>query len=286
MPASPSPLPYRVLGPAEPTHPVLLSVPHAGRAYPAELLAAARVPASVLDLLEDRLVDELVAEAAARGATGIAATVPRAMIDLNRAIGEIDPAMVTPPPRREGLVASARVRGGLGLIPRAIGAHGALWRGPISAAELARRVGTMHAPYHSELARRMRALRDAFGWAVLLDCHSMPTISGAMRTDMVIGDRYGSTAEAALVAALIAALERAGFTVARNSPYAGGHIIERHGTPSAGLHAIQLEIDRSLYLDRHGRDPGPGFARVASAIADAVAALARAAPQAGQIAAE
>ncbi|CAA9512859.1 MAG: N-formylglutamate deformylase [uncultured Sphingomonadaceae bacterium] len=288
MDCAPAPLPAFVpLGPAEPTLPVLLSVPHAGRAYLPELLAAARAPGA-LRTLEDPLVDQLVADAAARGAGGIAATVPRAAIDLNRALAELDPAGIDPAPPRAGLLLTARVRGGLGLFPRSTNGE-ALWRGLLPAAEAARRVREIHVPYHAELARRLRALRDRFGAAVLLDCHSMPPLAASAspgRVDAVIGDRHGATADRDLVRALRRSLEASGLVVALDQRDAGGHVVERHGCPAWGLHAIQLEIDRALYLGPDGASPGPGFARTAAAIAATVDALAAALPVPRQIAAE
>jgi N-formylglutamate amidohydrolase len=279
MTDSPAPAPFYRIGPDRPVSPVVLSVPHAGRAYSPALLRAARVPLSVLEALEDRLVDRLVWRAVTGGATAIVASVPRAEIDLNRDEREMDPAMVAPAPRLDTLLATNRMRGGLGLVPARIAGAGALWRGRISADELRRRVETVHRPYHAAVARALEEARQAFGIAILLDCHSMPPrASSAPVPGIVFGDRHGTTIAPDLLGVAVATARGLGFPVVCNDPYAGGHIIERQARPAAGVHALQMEIDRSLYLDRGLREPGPGFdaatrliARISSALGAAAA---------------
>ncbi|HEY0413874.1 MAG TPA: N-formylglutamate amidohydrolase [Allosphingosinicella sp.] len=280
--------PFRRLGPEIPASPVLLSVPHAGRGYSAALLGAARLPRAKLELLEDRLVDRLVWRAVAGGATAIVADVPRAEIDLNRDEREIDPALVVPRPPPSDLADSPRTRGGLGLIPARIAGAGAIWRQRISAGDVAARIEGVHRPYHAALAAALAAARERFGVAVLLDCHSMPPRNQAGgEAPIVLGDRYGASIAPAFVAAAEAAVREAGYKVARNHPYAGGEITVRHGRPAEGVHALQLEIDRSLYLTPDLRSPGANFDRVARLVAAVAAALAREALQPPQaIAAE
>lgn len=274
--ADPAPrqLPFRRLGPAEPATPVVLSVPHAGRDYSAALLNAARLPRPKLEVLEDRLVDRLVWRAVAAGAIAYIADVPRAEIDLNRDEREVDPAMVVPRPRPSALADSPRTRGGLGLVPARIAGAGAIWRQRLGADELERRIASVHRPYHAALAAALAEARERFGIAILLDCHSMPPRRpDAGEPPIVLGDRYGASIAPALIAAAEASVRRAGYEVARNSPYAGGHITAVHGRPRDGFHALQIEIDRSLYLGPDLREPGPGFDRVAGLIADVAAAL-------------
>jgi N-formylglutamate amidohydrolase len=270
------PLPFRRLGPAVPATPVVLSVPHAGRDYSDALLNAARLPRPKLELLEDRLVDRLVWRAVAEGAVAFVADVPRAEIDLNRHERELDPMLVVPRPEPTDLSDSPRTRGGLGVIPARIAGAGAIWRQRISAGEVARRIDAVHRPYHEALGEVLRAVRDRFGIAVLLDCHSMPPRSEAAgEAPIVLGDRFGASIAPALAAAAEAAVREAGYKVGRNSPYAGGEITARHGRPPEGVHALQLEIDRSLYLASDLRSPGAGFDRVSRLIASVAAALAR-----------
>jgi N-formylglutamate amidohydrolase len=272
-----SPPPFRRLGPEKPGSPVVVSVPHAGRAYSEGLLASARLSRARLESLEDRLVDRLVWRAVEDGAAALIADAPRAEIDLNRDERELDPAMVLPRPAADSTVESPRTRGGLGLIPARIAGSGAIWRQRIAAAEVTRRVESIHRPYHSALEAELQAARARFGIAILLDCHSMPPRGLAGEAPVVLGDRHGGSMAETLVAAAEGAARAAGFRVARNAPYAGGHITERHGRPARGIHALQLELDRSLYLAPDLRSTGPGFDRVARLIADIAAALAAAA---------
>jgi N-formylglutamate amidohydrolase len=262
------------IGPDAPASPVVLSVPHAGRAYSPALLKASRLPLKTLETLEDRFVDRLVWRAVESGAVALIADAPRAEIDLNRDPREMDPAMVTPPPPPASVVQSARTRGGLGLVPSRIGGAGAIWHHRLQAAELARRIAEVHAPYHLALERALAAARERFGVAILLDCHSMPPQEGGAGPAVIFGDRHGTSIAPEYVNAAVLAARASGFEVARNSPYAGGYITMRHGRPSSGVHALQLEIDRSRYLDRAMRSPGPGFDAAAEMIAHVAASLA------------
>ena len=267
--------PFRRIGPEAPASPVVLSVPHSGQCYPESLLQASRLPRHILETLEDPLVDRLVWRAAASGAATLIALAPRAEIDLNRDEREIDPAMIVPPPSSSGLVQSARTRGGLGLIPSRIAGAGPVWRQRLPAAELARRIATLHRPYHLALTALLREAHRRFGVAILLDCHSMPArAEGAGIAQVVLGDRHGTTIAPDLIDAAADAIQAAGFTVSRNIPYAGGYITARHGRPASGVHAVQIEIDRALYLAPDMRSAGPGFDRVANLLASVAAALA------------
>ncbi|MDB5720222.1 MAG: N-formylglutamate amidohydrolase [Alphaproteobacteria bacterium] len=266
--------PFRRMGPEPSRLPVLISVPHAGRAYSAALLGAARLSRARLEVLEDRLVDRLVWRAVAAGAGAIIADAPRAEIDLNRDEREIDPAMVVPRLHPSRVVESVRSRGGLGLVPGRIAGAGPIWRERLPAAELDRRIAEIHRPYHSAIEAELVALRDRFGIAILLDCHSMPPRSAAGEAQIILGDRHGGSIAAEYVEAAEHAVWRAGYSVARNAPYAGGHLTARNGRPRSGIHALQLEIDRSLYLAEDLRHPGPDFDRIATMIGEVVEAIA------------
>jgi N-formylglutamate amidohydrolase len=275
---TPSTPPYLRVGPEVPSLPVVLSVPHAGRAYSDELLGAARVPLRTLEVLEDRLVDRLIWRAVAEGASAMIALRPRAEIDLNRDEREIDPGMVTPPLSQRLLLQSPRSRGGLGLVPSRISGAGAIWWRRLSGAELNRRIEDVHRPYHRALAAMLEDVRARFGTAILLDCHSMPprAVGGAEQAGVVLGDRFGTSMAPRYLETAAHAAGRMGFRVARNEPYAGGYITQAHGRPAEGVHALQLEVDRSLYLDEGLREPGPGFDAIAGLIAAITASLARA----------
>jgi len=277
-PCDPESAGFTRFGPVVPDCPVVLAVPHAGRDYPPALHDAVRGPIERLVALEDRLVDRLVEPLAARGMTTFVANTARAWIDLNRDERELDPAMVLPPPSPERLIASARVRGGLGLIPRRLAGLGDVWLGAFGAEDVAARIGQLHRPYHAALARSLGAARTRFGAAVLLDCHSMPSLGvqpgSPPSPTFVVGDRHGRSASARLVAIVEAAARSAGLRASRNAPYAGGHTLDRHGQPGRGIHAIQIEIDRKLYLDREGHEIGEGAAAITALIEDIVGRLA------------
>jgi N-formylglutamate amidohydrolase len=233
-------------------------VPHAGREYDAAILANAAQGQRSLETLEDPMVDRLCWRAIGAGFGTIIQNVPRAVIDCNRGEEELDPAVV------EGISPAPvgpRARFGLGLIPSRTHRHGTLWRRRIDRAELQRRIDDVHRPYHRLLENELDALAGRFGEAILIDCHSMPSRRG--QAEMVIGDRHGSSAPSWLSAEAARIARSAGFTTAHNDPYAGGAIIARHGRPAVGIHAIQLEIDRSTYLARDGRTPGVGLDRIA-----------------------
>lgn len=256
-----------------PQSPVILSVPHAGRDYPAALLAAIRVPVTALLALEDRHVDLLAL--AARGTETLLIQRPaRAWIDLNRAEYERDPKLDdgADPARQPAM--SAKLRSGLGLIPRRLATTGDIWRKRLSDAEVTARIVADHRPYHAMLAELLAAAQARFGVAVLLDIHSMPPIGlPGEAAQLVFGDRFGKSAGTRFVARLEAEAEAAGIAHALNSPYSGGHILDRHAQPGAGIHAVQIEFDRTLYLDDVLESPGPGFAATATLLRRMVAAI-------------
>ena len=242
--------------------PVLLSVPHSGRDYPDWLIAQARTGLPSLEALEDPLVDRLAWRAVAGGHGAVLASAPRAAIDCNRSPDEIDPAMVdgaVPP------TVSKRAASGLGIVPSRTAGHGRLWRCTITRQELDRRLAEAHAPFHRAVADCLDSIASRHGVAVLLDCHSMPPRRG--QAELVIGNRNGSSAAGWLADAAARLARSQGWSVALNSPYAGGYVVERHGDPAASIHALQLEIDRRCYLAPDLRSPGPGFDRSAQLIA-------------------
>jgi len=249
-------------GPARPETPVLITVPHAGRDYPLALRSAAACPIEQLAALEDRHADRLVELASARGFTTFVAKRARGWIDLNRDEREVDPAMIDPPPARHLVRETDKVRGGLGLVPRRLPGGGEIWRRRIDAEDLATRIREEHRPWHDAIHLALAERRATFGAALLLECHSMPPLrrtSGGPPPQLVIGDRYGRSAGAVLVDRIAAVTRAHGISTAFNAPYAGGHALERHGLPQAGVHAIQIELDRSLYLASDMRSPGAGL---------------------------
>lgn len=240
--------------------PVLLSVSHAGRDYPDKLLALSRGGLESLAPLEDPLVDRLVEPAVADGAGAVIARAPRAAADCNRAEDDLDPTTVAVHLARP---LSARARGGLGVIPGRTASHGTLWRRPLSAAEYGERLDRVHRPFHQAIEEQLDRIAAAYGCALLIDCHSMPPLPGA--PSVVVGDRHGASAAGWIRQQAVRTVAGAGFRPAVNDPFAGGHVIARHGRPRLGVHAIQVEIDRRLYLDDQ-RQLGPGWVAVAEMI--------------------
>jgi N-formylglutamate amidohydrolase len=242
--------------------PVLLSVPHSGRDYPDWLVALASAGKASLTVLEDPWVDRLVWRALQRGCGAVIARTPRAAIDCNRSEDEVDPSVIDGARRTR---VSARARGGLGIVPSRTQQHGYLWRRAISPKHLDDRLSQAHRPYHAAIEAQLGLLVERFGCALLLDCHSMPPPPDGV-PPIVFGDCRGRTADDWLTAEAMTVARRGGFEAALNDPFAGGHVIERHGQPGRGIHAIQLEIDRSCYLDDKLAKPGRGFDRVAALI--------------------
>lgn len=240
--------------------PVLLSVPHSGRDYPQWLVQMASGGRSALASLEDPLVDRLAWRAIQRGIGAVVAQAPRAAIDCNRAEDEIDPAVVEGR-RRERL--TARARGGLGIVPARTPVHGFLWRRPIAPGQLEERLDQAHRPYHRAIEEQLGLLVGRFGCALLLDCHSMPPPPDGI-PPVVFGDCRGRSAGTWVSREAVRIAGEFGFAAGLNDPFAGGHIVARHSDPARNIHALQVELDRRIYLDEALRDPGPGFDRAAS----------------------
>jgi len=274
--------PFSIVGATPEPPAIVLASPHSGRDYPPAFLAQSRLTLAQLRRAEDAFVDELLADSAALGVPLIAARYGRAFLDLNRAADELDPAMIADPlPPSAGQV-SDRVAAGLGVVPR-IAAHGLdIYAARLRLADVAERVAALHRPYHAKLAAMVDEARARHGHAVLLDCHSMPTPpGGSSAPQFVLGDLHGQAASPRLVDAIEAQLRRDGFRVARNAPYAGGYTTMRHADPAAGLHVVQIEIDRALYMDPARLVRHAGFAKVGAAMRRLVAMLLALTPELG-----
>lgn len=280
IPGAPGIAAFRVWAEDPSALPVMISVPHSGRAYPRSLLREMRHPDAAALKLEDRYVDKLArAVAQETGAALLIAQAPRAMIDLNRAPEDIDWEMFgrTIRPEHGNDHPSRRARSGLGLIPRRLPGIGELWRRRHDEKDLAARIADVHEPYHARLASMLEALHERWGAALLVDLHSMPPLvgrGGQATPEFVIGDRFGTTCHGSLVAAAFSQLAQAGRPAAHNRPYAGGYVLDRHARPSAGIHAMQVEVDRSCYLDARMAEPGPGLDSVVDVLAGMIRRLA------------
>lgn len=264
--------PFRLTQPPEQRVPFVFASPHSGRLYPESFLAGSRLNPINLRRSEDAFVDELFAGAVDCGAPMIAARFPRAYLDANRACAELDAAMFDGRLPQAIDTTSPRVNAGLGVIPRIVRDGAEIYREKLAAREAEERLSKLYRPYHAALTRLIEQTHSRFGVAVVVDCHSMP--SAAAVPDIVLGDRYGLAASPLLMRRAEQAFEGRAFGVARNVPYAGGYTTHLHGRPARGVHALQIEINRMLYLDEEHIRPGARFedirARVTAALGDLV----------------
>ena len=273
--------PFDVREPVDLISPLVVSSPHSGSVYPRRFLESSRLDAVALRRSEDAFVDELFAGACALGAPLIRARFPRAYLDLNREPYELDPRMFEG--RLPGFVntRSVRVAGGLGTIAKVVGESQEIYAGLLDVDEALERIERLYKPYHARLRSLLDRAYRRFGIAILVDCHSMPSLPAVVpssgdkkiRTDFVVGDRYGASSDPAFVETIERAMRRLGYIVQRNKPYAGGFITEHYGAPKSGFHAIQIEINRAIYMDERELTRAPGFAAVTSDLGSVLTAL-------------
>jgi N-formylglutamate amidohydrolase len=266
---------FRLYHPERRDTSVIFASPHSGRDYPAGFLAQTVLDGLAVRSSEDAFVDQLFEAAPLHGAPLLVASVPRAYLDLNRAPDELDPAVI------EGIARAPhnpRVASGLGVIPRVVAGGQAIYRGKLPLAEAEARITQYWNPYHRCLRDLIEATHAQFGEAVLIDCHSMPHEAidghvrpGGTRPDVVLGDRFGAAAGREVMDRVEAAFASAGLRVARNAPFAGAFIAQSYGRPTGRRHVVQVEIDRSLYLDEGRVEPLACFAQVQRLISGVIA---------------
>jgi N-formylglutamate deformylase len=268
--------PYAVLAPDDQHAPLVFASPHSGRAYPAEFIAAARLDPHALRRSEDSFVEALFEAAPRHGAPLIHALFPRAWCDANREPWELDPAMFDEALPEFVNAASPRVGAGLGTIARVVATGEAIYRRKLSFAEAEARIAACWQPYHDALEALIAATRARFGLCLLIDCHSMPTLPGERRQrqpDIVLGDAHGTSASPVAMRRMEDALLAAGFTVRRNDPYAGGYVTRHYGRPREGVHAVQIEIARALYMDEDRISRHGGFEAVRARLEGVITSL-------------
>jgi len=270
--------PFTLLCPMRRTTSVIFSSPHSGRDYPAAFLEASALDPLEMRSSEDAFVDLLFASAPVRGAPLLAARAPRAYIDLNRACDELDPGVID---RVTDSAHNPRISAGLGVIPRVVANGRVIHRAKISLAEAEARIATVWHPYHAALRDLIAQSHSSFGEAIVIDCHSMPheaieahSRPGTPRPEVVLGDRYGAAAGREVVEYVAAAFAGAGLRVARNAPFSGAYIAQAYGHPSQHCHVVQIEIDRTLYMNEAAVTAGPDFAAFQALIAGVVAEIA------------
>ena len=269
---------------------VVFASPHSGRDYPWSFMRRSVLDERTIRSSEDAFVDQLFEAAPSLGAPLLAARAPRAYLDLNRGAEELDPALI------EGVTRSPhnpRVNSGLGVIPRVVANGRTIYRGKITMKDAQTRIAQFWQPYHSQLQTLLDESLAEFGEAILIDCHSMPheaidtiTKSGALRADVVLGDRFGAAAHHQVVDQIEAAFSAAGLRVARNAPFAGAYITQHYGRPSRNQHVVQLEIDRALYMNEQMIRPNGNFRNFQKLIAGIMAEITEIGRRPARLAAE
>ena len=275
-----TPAPFEIVRPAALSTPLVFASPHSGRLYPKAMMQAALLDAAAIRRSEDAFVDTLVTGAAEFGIPVITARYARAYIDVNREPYELDQAMFEDKLPAYANARTARVVAGLGSIARVVGEGQEIYRGKLTFADARQRIDRVHRPYHRAVQGLIDAAQAKFGMAVLIDWHSMPSAAagGDPRNgvpDMVLGDRFGAACAPAITAHVERGLETGGYKVVRNAPYAGGFTTEFYGRPNRGVHALQVELNRGLYLDEASLQPHEGIHRLAGALKGQFDALSR-----------
>src|SRR4030081_749756 len=272
--------PFEIVEPAAWRAPIIFNSPHSGSIYPPEFLNASRIDLPSLRGSEDSFMDELIGGLSALGFPTVRVNFPRSYVDVNREPYELDPRMFAGRLPSFANTRSMRVAGGLGTIPRVVGDGQEIYRERISVDDALARIEALYKPYHRALRRVLNKAHQPLGAVIVVDCHSMPSMGVSRdeprRPDLVIGDRYGTSCSALLPDMVEQTLGRLGYSVGRNKPYAGGFITEHYGNPASGLHTIQLELNRAIYMDERRRERGARFAQVTAdfaSLADALAAV-------------
>jgi N-formylglutamate deformylase len=276
--SEPSPSPFVLFQPGQQIVPLVFASPHSGRDYPVAFVADARLDPLSLRRSEDGFVDELFSSAPAHGAPLLCATFPRAFCDPNREAWELDPAMFADALPAWVNTSSSRVGAGLGTIARVVASGESIYRRKLRFAEAQMRVRACWQPYHDQLAALIDATKAKFGACLLIDCHSMPACASprGRSCDFVLGDAHATTCAAPPVRLVERVLSDLGYHVRRNDPYAGGYVTRHYGRPREGVHALQIEIARSLYMDEDSIQKLPQFERIQRDITRLISALASA----------
>lgn len=275
--------PFEVYSPAQQRIPFVYNSPHSGNYYPPEFLHVSRLNSHDIRQSEDCYVDELFAMAVPLGAPLLKANFPRAYLDVNREPYELDPKMFLEPVPSYANSRSVRVAGGLGTIAKIVGEGQDIYKAKLPLDEALSRIESLYKPYHNQLGQLLSDTKMQFGYAVLIDCHSMPSghdmvgaggyYGNTPRPDFIIGDRFGRSCADALSWAAIELLQNMGYYVAHNKPYAGGYITEHYGRPHRDYHALQIEVNRALYVDEKSLIRLPSFNNLCRDLAQFMADL-------------
>ena len=286
--------PFEIVEPAHWRAPIIFNSPHSGSVYPLEFLNASRIDLAALRRSEDSFMDELIEDLSERGFPTVRVNFPRSYVDVNREPYELDPRMFTGRLPSFANTRSMRVAGGLGTIPRVVGDGQEIYRERLSVDDALGRIEALYKPYHRALRRLINKAHQAFGTVILVDCHSMPSVGVSRdeprRPDIVIGDRYGTSCAGLLPDVVEEIMSGLGYSIGRNKPYAGGFITEHYGNPASGLHTVQLELNRAIYMDERRRERGPAlcasghrFRRAGRRVGESAARGSRAVPGGGGV---
>src|SRR3954465_10095469 len=260
--------PFEIAEPETWRAPIIFNSPHSGSVYPAEFLKTSRIDVAALRRSEDSFMDELIGGMSELGFPTVTVNFPRSYVDVNREPYELDPRMFSGRLPSFANTRSMRVAGGLGPTPPVVGDGQEIYRDRIQVDDALARIETLYKPYHRALRRLINKVHQMFGTVVLVDCHSMPSVGVSRdeprRPDIVIGDRYGTSCTPLLPDRVEETMGSLGYSIGRNKPYAGGFITEHYGNPASGLHAVQLELNRAIYMDERRRERSPRFAQIAS----------------------
>ncbi|WP_458759884.1 N-formylglutamate amidohydrolase [Afipia sp. TerB] len=269
--------PFEIMEPTVWRAPIVFNSPHSGSVYPREFIKASRIDLAGLQRSEDSFMDEMIAHLVGKGFPVVRVNFPRSYVDVNREPYELDPRMFNGRLPSFANTRSMRVAGGLGTIPRVVGDGQEIYRERLDVEDALKRIDTLYKPYHRALRRLIGKAHQAFGSAVMVDCHSMPSVGISRdeprRPDVVIGDRYGTSCAPVLTDVVEETFTNLGYSIGRNKPYAGGFITEHYGNPASGLHTIQIELNRAIYMDERQRMRGDRFEKVAADFAVLAEAL-------------
>jgi len=255
--------PFEIVEPSLWRAPIIFNSPHSGSVYPLEFLNASRIDLAALRRSEDSFMDELIGDLSEQGFPTVRVNFPRSYVDVNREPYELDPRMFTGRLPSFANTRSMRVAGGLGTVPRVVGDGQEIYRERLAVDDALGRIEALYKPYHRALRRLINKAHQAFGTVILVDCHSMPSVGVSRdeprRPDIVIGDRYGTSCASLLSDVVEDIMNGLGYSVGRNKPYAGGFITQTHGNPLTGRHALQIEINRALYMSERTLEPNGNF---------------------------
>lgn len=271
---------FEIERPARRTAPLVFASPHSGAEYPEAFVRGSSLDPLTLRKSEDCFVDRLFAAATTHGAVLIKALFPRAYVDVNREPWELDPAMFAGALPSYANTRSPRVAAGLGTIAKVVASGAEIYRDKLDFMEVKARINQCYEPYHAALQELMAETREQFGFCILIDCHSMPSVGGpcdrdpgAPRMDIVLGDCFGTACAPIVTTRAETLLRRQGLAVTRNDPYAGGFTTRHYGRPHEGMHALQIEMNRALYMDEAKYQPHFGFEAMADKLTTFIAAM-------------